>query len=139
MKKVITTFAIAGLIVVSPEIPYQHSNISQAAIVKSVLLGERIVGDKVDHDTIAVTADKGTFRRIKFAARDHAIQIYRIVVHYGNGEPDKIEVKAVIPAGQESRVIDLKGGDRVIKKIDVWYETKSLGKQKAILRVYGVR
>jgi hypothetical protein len=43
----------------------------------------------------------------------------------------------MIPAGGQSRIIDLKGGDRVIKKIDFWYETKSLGRNRALVKVYG--
>jgi hypothetical protein len=33
----------------------------------------------------------------------------------------------------------LKGSDRVIKKIDFWYETKSLGHKWALVKVYRVR
>jgi len=78
--------------------------------------------------------------------KDHAIQLLHLIVHYGNGNPDKIETRELIPAGGESRIIDLKGGDafgtqsaRVIKKIDFWYETKSLGRKCALVRVYGIR
>ena len=84
-----------------------------------------------------MTAARGDFRRIQFRVKDHGIQMLRLVVHYGNGNPDKIETREMIPAGGQSRIIDLKGGDRVIKKIDFWYETKSLGRNRAIVRVYG--
>ena len=104
-----------------------------------VLLGERTVGDSLDHDTIPVTASKGYFRGIQFRVKNHGIQLFRLVVHYGNGQPDEIETRDFIPAGEKSRIIDLKGGDRIIKKIDFWYETKSLGRKRALVRVYGIR
>ncbi|ACK64488.1 hypothetical protein PCC8801_0390 [Rippkaea orientalis PCC 8801] len=100
-------------------------------------LGERSVGAQADRDTIIVTGSQGTFRQLKFVVLRHPIRIYRIVVHYGNGRSETIETRELIRAGSESRVINLRGGDRVIKKIDFWYETKSLGKNRAIIRVYG--
>ena len=140
MKKLITTLAIAVSMTLGINIAPQSFNVIQAvAAQKLVLLGERIVTDKVDHDTIPVSVARGNFSQIKFTVKDHAVQIYRLVVHYGNGEPDNIEVRSVIPAGGESRLIDLRGGDRVIKKIDFWSETKSLGRQRATVRVYGIR
>jgi hypothetical protein len=140
MNKLITTLAIATSMTFGINIAEQSFNMNQViADQKLVLLGERVVTDKVDHDTIPVTVARGDFSRIKFTVKDHAVKIDRLVVHYGNGEPDKIELRSVIPAGGKSRVIDLRGGDRVIKKIDFWYETKSLGRQRAMVRVYGIR
>jgi hypothetical protein len=140
MKKFVATLLIAGLMVVGVGTQKQCPQMSQVEAKQDwVFLGERTVGDNLDHDTIPVTAARGDFRRIQFRVKDHAIQILRLVVHYGNGNPDKIETREMIPAGGKSRVIDLKGGDRVIKKIDFWYETKSLGHKRALVRVYGIR
>jgi hypothetical protein len=139
MKKMINLGLVAGLLTLAVEIPKTSISISQAAIKEWVLLGERTVTDKVDHDTIPVTAARGDFRRIKLNVRQHPIRILHLVVHYGNGNPDKLDVRELIPAGEESRGIDLRGGDRVIRKIELWYETKSLGRQQALVRVYGIR
>ena len=138
IKKLMTTVLIAGLMFGFAGTQKQWPLISSVEAKQNwVMLGERTVADKTDHDTILVTAARGDFRRIQFRVKDHAIQILRLVVHYGNGNPDKIETRELIPAGGQSRIIDLKGGDRVIKKIDFWYETKSLGRNRAIVRVYG--
>lgn len=138
MKKLIATFLVTGLMVGFAGTQTQWPLISSVEAKQNwVFLGERTVADTIDHDTIPVTAARGDFRRIQFRVKDHAIQILRLVVHYGNGNPDKIETREMIPAGGESRAIDLKGGDRIIKKIDFWYETKSLGRNRAIVRVYG--
>lgn len=140
MKKLVTAFLTAGLMVVAIGSQKQLPQLSQVEAKQDwVLLGERTVSNKIDRDTIPVTIARGSFRSIQFRVKDQAIQMLRLVVHYGNGNPDKIETRSLIPAGGRSRIIDLKGGDRVIKKIDFWYETKSLGNKRALVRVYGIR
>jgi hypothetical protein len=103
------------------------------------LLGERTVRNTLDHDTIAVTVARGDFRRLKFVVRYHAIRMIRMMVHYGDGAPDKKETRWLIPAGGESRVIDLRGGDRLIRRVDFWYDTASLSGQRALIRLYAAR
>jgi len=102
-------------------------------------LGERSASLAADHDSIGVTAARGDFRAIKLAVRNAPIRFYRIEVVYGNGVPEKIELRELIPAGGETRVIDLHGGERVIKRVDFWYETKSLGGKRASIRLFGRR
>jgi hypothetical protein len=140
MKKLITAFLMAGLMVAAIGTQKQSPLVSQVEAAQTwVFLGERSVGDNVDRDTVVVTAVKGDFRRIQFRVKNHAINVLRLVVMYGNGVPDKIETRQLIPAGGTSRIIDLKGGDRIIKKIDFWYETKSLGRKRTLIKVYGMR
>jgi hypothetical protein len=103
------------------------------------LLGERRVTDKLDHDTIAVTAARGDFRQIQFRVFERAVQFHRVVVHFGNGEDQTLEMRDVIPAGGRSRSIDLAGGDRVIRSIDLWYDSQSLAGRGALVRVLGQR
>ena len=58
--------------------------------------------------------------------------MHKLVVHYGNGETESIELRNNFSAGSESRVIDL----RVIQKIVFWYDTKNLARRNA---EYGMR
>ena len=58
--------------------------------------------------------------------------MHKLVVHYGNGETENIELRNNFSAGSESRVIDL----RVIQKIVFWYDTKNLARRNA---EYGMR
>ncbi len=104
-----------------------------------VLLGERTVTDRLDHDTIAVTADRGEFTAVKVEVRRHAVDFHRFVVTYGNGDTDVLEVRRTIPAGGETRSLDFKGGTRVIKKVDFWYDARTLGGKRAVVRVLGRR
>lgn len=110
-----------------------------AAAQKWAFLGQRHVTDRAERDTIEVTASEGTFEAIKIRVKRSAIRFYRVTVVYGAGTSDDLELRDVIPAGGESRVLDLRGGNRVIKRIELAYEAKSLGKRGAIVEVYGRR
>ncbi|HEY7370313.1 MAG TPA: hypothetical protein VIA29_10530 [Thermoanaerobaculia bacterium] len=101
-------------------------------------LGERAVTDRVDHDVIAVTAARGDFHSLKLAVRGRAVDFHRVVVHFGNGTSKEIELRQTIPAGGETRLIDLPGNDRVIQKVTFWYDARSLGGQ-ARVRLFGRR
>ena len=100
------------------------------------LLGERMVTDRADHDQIAVTSSEGTFRQIKLAVRRHAVDFRRVVVHFGNGADQTIDMKQTIRAGSETRAIDLEGDNRNIRSVEFWYDANSRGRQ-AVVRLLG--
>jgi len=105
-----------------------------------VLLGERSVTDRADHDIVPVTAKRGEFRAIRLDVMLHAVDFHRVVVHFGNGDDQKVELRATIPAGGSSRAIDLEGADRVIKSIEFWYDANTIGRGgKAVVRTMGRR
>ena len=104
-----------------------------------VLLGERTVTDAADHDSIPVTASRGDFRKLRLRVYDRDVQFRAVVVHYGNGETQDLEIREVIPAGGASRVIDLAGGDRVIRSIELRYDAQSLGGRRARVQVFARR
>jgi len=102
------------------------------------VLGTLSVSDAKDHDVLAVTGAKGTFRSLKLEVLDRAVQFRSLKLHFANGEMQDVELRDVIPAGGESRVIDIEGvGDRVIRTVELTYDAQSLGGKKARVRVYG--
>ena len=102
------------------------------------VLGTLSVSDARDHDVLAVTSRKGTFRSVKLEVLDRAVQFRSMKLHFANGETQDVELRDVIPAGGESRVIDIEGaGDRVIRTVELRYDAQSLGGKKARVRVYG--
>lgn len=113
------------------------------AIAKStpawVLLGETAVTDALDHDVIPVTKAEGTFKAIRLRVFERSVQFRRVTIHFGNGTRQEVELRAVIPAGGESRVIDIAGGDRVINRIELVYDAQSLAGHRAVVRVFGRR
>lgn len=105
-----------------------------------VLLGQRNVSDRADHDTVSVTGARGDFTAIKIEVQRRAVDFHRVVIHFANGDDQNVELRNTIRAGGESRVIDINGGDRVIRSIDFWYDAKTLGRgQSATVRVLGRR
>ncbi len=63
----------------------------------------------------------------------------RMVITYDNGGKDEIPLKFVIREGETSRVIDLKGGKRSLRKIEFWFDTKGRFSGKARVTVFGRR
>jgi hypothetical protein len=104
-----------------------------------VMLGERNVTDRLDHDVIAVGADRGEFTSVKVIVRRHAVDFHRFVIHFGNGAQQVIELRRTIPAGGESRTVDLEGGRRVIRSIEFWYDAHTLGGRTATVEALGLR
>ncbi len=103
------------------------------------LIGTTHADHSADHDALIVQGPHDNFRRIKFKVTDAPLNLQRMVVTYDNGEPDRIDVRQDIPKGGESRVIDLRGGKRSIRKIEFWYDSKGLLNGKADVTVFGMK
>ena len=101
------------------------------------LLGQRTVSDRADHDLIAVTASRGTFRQIKLTVQRASVDFRKVVVHYGNGADQNVDLRNTIPAGGESRAIDLEGSDRVIRSVEFWYDANTRRGRRAVVRLFG--
>ena len=104
-----------------------------------MLLGTRNVTDRADHDTVVVTGEQGDFRRIKLAVGRGAVSFQRVVVHFRSGGDQELELRETVRAGRETRAIDLRGGDRVIRSIEFWYEAKTIGRRGSVVRVFGLK
>jgi hypothetical protein len=102
------------------------------------LLGGRKVDKTLDKDEILVGSKQGDFKRIKLRVEGAAIEIINVHVIYGNGEPDKLEVREHIRPGGETRAIDLRGGERVIHKVVLWYKTDTPSRKRATVTVWGL-
>lgn len=102
-------------------------------------LGSAKVHGHTDHDEIWVTNSRGDFKAIKLFVKNEGIDFDRVVVHFGNGGQDVMNIKNFIPAGGETRVMDLEGGDRVIKKVTFFYKSNALTSTKAKVVLYGRR
>lgn len=105
-----------------------------------VKLGTKKVNHLGDRDVIPVTGLRGTFRSVKLKVSQRGVRIASLKIHFGNGETQDVNLRRDFPAGSESRVIDLPGGARVIKKIDLVYKTKGKPRgPRAIVEVFGIR
>ena len=82
------------------------------------------------HDDI-VLAGPAEFRSLKFKAENGDVQVENVTVIYQNGQVDQMNIKYFVPAGGESRIIDLKmemkSGVRKIRRVTVWYQPAEPG------------
>ena len=59
-------------------------------------------------------------------------------IHFKKGAPQDVKIKKKIPAGGETRVIDINGKNRIITKVTFWYTTsKPAPRGKAIVNLFG--
>lgn len=106
----------------------------------SVMLGEQEVDFKVDHDTIAVRDYQGSFGSLFFVVEKNDIELFNLVIDFGNGEKQSVNTRLVFNEGSRSRLIDLNGRDRRIKSIQFTYKTVGTWQEgKARVVVYGVK
>lgn len=103
------------------------------------VLGQRQVNDRADHDIVAVGGARGDYRRIKITVQRAPVDFHRVVVHFGNGADQRLEMRNTIRAGGESRVIDLDGADRVIRSVEFWYDANTIRGRRAQVTVFGRR
>jgi hypothetical protein len=81
-------------------------------------LGERSVDGKIDHDAINVGRDDGLFDAIQVKVEGSALVMFDIKVTFGNGETFEPKTRLVFEKDTRSRVIDLPGNTRAIKRVD---------------------
>lgn len=104
-----------------------------------VRLGQRPVTDRADHDIIVVGGGRGDFKQIKLAVERGSVDFRRVVVHFASGDDQQLELRNTVPAGGETRAIDLDGKDRVIKSVEFWYDANTRRGRQATVRLLGKR
>jgi len=110
--------------------------VSAASAQDWVKLGEKDVDFKIDHDTI-VANDKGHIREIHLTVSKAPIKFRKVVINYKDGQKQELEFLEDVQMDKDSRSITIEGDGHVIKTVDLWYETDSLGGKKAKVTVYG--
>jgi hypothetical protein len=84
-------------------------------------LGERWVSGRVDRDVIRVGRRDGTFVALAIVVEHSALEVFDMVVLFGDGTRWSPNLRAVFGPGSSSRVIDLPGGARVIEAVEFRY------------------
>ena len=84
-------------------------------------LGCQRVGFLDSKDTIRVGRREGAFRAVKLQVSESKMRLQKMRVVFGDGSTQVLDVRSVIPAGAETRPIDLDGRRRVIERIDLEY------------------
>src|SRR5258708_3763847 len=101
-------------------------------------LGDARVDGARDQDSIRVGPSAGAFRAIQLRVSGGAVNFDRVLVRYGNGTQEQLQIRSRIPDGGQTRIIDLPGERRRIQSVDLWY-SKDTWRQRPRVSLYGVR
>ncbi len=104
-----------------------------------VFLGSRVVRWLGDFDVIHVGIADGRYDHILIKAKGNAIFIDDLDVTYSNGVPDHIPLRYHIAQGGSSRVINLRGGDRNIRRVTFFYRRPTNIRGPATVELWGQR
>lgn len=129
MKKVLVSLFVLSLVCFLTPATHAHAD-------DWVFLGKAHVDGQHDHDNIEVGDKAGRYRFLQIRVVTAPIEFDHIVVHYGDGQPQTLRVRDVIPAGGQSRAIKL-DGDRFVKSFELWYSRVVPSEQKPELDLYG--
>jgi len=102
-------------------------------------IGEVTASFQVEKDGISVMG-KDRFKAIKLLITDASINIYDVEVFYESGDSEHFDVKSELKAGQETRILDLKGSNRELKKVVFTYKSVvNMENDKAHIELYGMK
>ena len=102
-------------------------------------IGETTVNFVKEREEIIVTGSD-RFASIKFKVIDAPIQLMDLEVYFESGDKQVIKVNTSIKAPGESRVININGGERDLKKIVFIYKTVPNRKDdKAHVEIWGLK
>ena len=100
-------------------------------------LGSRQVNWLIDRDTIHVGAARGTFRKIRLKVRGNGLFMHHLKVTFGNGAVQHIPVRFHFAQGTTTRVIDLRGYNRNIRRVTMTYSKPWNGKGPTTVKLFG--
>ncbi|MBC8109673.1 MAG: DUF2541 family protein [Verrucomicrobia bacterium] len=99
-------------------------------------VGQKKVNYRAERDVMVVTAAKGRYTKVRLKVLGGAVNFRDMKIFYGNGDIQDVSLRNTIPAGGESRIIDLVGRERTIQKIEFIYDTKNNANRKATVVVF---
>lgn len=102
-------------------------------------IGETTVKfDKEKDEIMIMGADK--FASLKFKVTDAAIDLISADVYYDNGTSEKIDIHMPLKMSGETKVFNIKGGERDLKKVVLVYKTLPNSKdEKAHVEIWGLK
>ena len=100
-------------------------------------IGDKSVRFGVDRDVIHCGNANDDFRQVKLKVTDGPVKILDMKIYFDNDEVQDVSIRKHIRQGDESRLIDLTGGLRHLKKIEFWYETRGFARGRSRVAVWG--
>ena len=105
------------------------------------LLGQTALGFERDSDVVNAPGSCGRdapyFYALRVEVSQNAAEIDYLAVTFGNGEAQRLSIRAHFAPGAGSRVVDLEGSARCIERFQVIGRTERTGFQ-AVVKVFGL-
>lgn len=102
-------------------------------------IGETTVNFKADRDAIVILGED-KFKAIQLVVTDAPMHLEDLKVFYENDSTEDIHVRADFKANERTRVIDLRGKDRNLKRVVFVYKSALNWKgEKAHVELYGLK
>jgi len=127
---------LTALLVSSKPVDYSAVNVllTQQSWDK---LGERSV-EATDNGMTSVDAtNSSTVKAIKIRVKKGGINLHRCEIWFQNGTKKSVDLRNDVPAGSESREIDITDKNNSVDKVVFWYDTRNYGKQNAEVELWG--
>ena len=86
------------------------------------VMGDAKIERKSGSAKIDVGGEEGLVKRIKFEVRGADMEFKKVTVTYESGDPEEIDIRDEVRRGGKTRAIDLKGGNRVIKRVVIAFK-----------------
>lgn len=84
-------------------------------------LGEHWVNGGGDVDTILVGASEGRYHRVMLKVEHSALELFDVVFTFGDNSTFSPQTRLVFAQGTTTRVIDLPGDARIIRRVQFHY------------------
>ncbi len=98
-------------------------------------LGTKTVDFTLDRDVVTASKQEA-YSALKIKVNNGTINIHKVTVHFANGESQDVKLPAEMNKNNDGQLIDLKGNQRVIEKVTLWYDTVNKDKDKAVVEIW---
>lgn len=113
------------------------SGFISASRISWEFLGTKTVNYELNRDVLRVTPKEGTFTKLKLLVTGGSLNMYKMIVQYGNAKKEEINLKHNFNRRSDSRIIDLNGGKRLIRDITFNYGIKDRSRRRAKVHISG--
>ena len=114
---------------VEPKIEYQQKGWK--------ILGQSTVKEGLERDEIRVNEKKGTFSQLKFKVKRAPVEMTKMVVMFEKGGKQVLWPKKNFEAGSWSKVFNIEGGKKAIKKVVFYYSKKNPEDEESVVELWG--
>ncbi|UKN01260.1 hypothetical protein K6119_16145 [Paracrocinitomix mangrovi] len=141
--KTIKIFTLVAMVILAP-MSFAGAKAQAVTPIKAYLqdegwdkLGSRIVNMQAEHDEIPVTVMDGVFTKVRLKIMKAPIHLLNMNIIFGNGDNQNVVFNKKFAPGTYTRIIDLPGNKRIIKKVKLNYKSVPVGKGRAVVTLFG--